>query len=356
MIINKNLIILGNIDDRIILKIGSYGDIITLSEIEYDIITVFSKLENTDLVIDYYKDSIVIDENTLSQLIKIAVNNNILVSENETNSLNSISIRPKLNNKIIEILNINISNTTIEKKIEKFSKTNLFFYSFFILIPFLLIFIILNKNVLNIKEQYLNTLYNIPYNFSYLILPTFFLFFISIFIHELGHYLLYKRFNGKSSMFGVGLLFFFIPVFYNRIYPSLIVDKKNRILIYLGGIIFDFISSLIIIIISAYIYNSFPIITFLLYNVLLSILFRAIFNLNFFLINTDGYNIFSELISNKNLFNYSKEYVIKSFKENSYNLRFFLYLFFSIFSYLSILFSWLFFLIPLFFYVYKKII
>ena len=350
MELNKNIIIISDDNNKLILKIGNSDKLIKLSKIEFEIIENFIKYKDKDVVINNFVKIIKIDNITLNLLIDKAIENKIIIDNYPNKPFSFLNIKFKRNKRIFEILDLDFTSTIFEKLIEKrfFLNSVLFLI---IIYSFVLIFEI-TREPLNFRDHYNKTLYAVPISFTSLISFIYFSSFSSIFFHEVGHYFFYKYFRGKTSMFGFGLLFFFLPVFYNRIIISFIKKRNEKILVNLGGIIFDFIFFLSLIVFTKYFYEKLPILSFLCYTSMISICIRSVFNLNVFLPNTDGYFILSDVINKPNLFEYSIQKTKELYKTKRVSLNNLLSFIYLILSYLSIIISWLFFFFPFIIYFY----
>ena len=350
MEINKNIIVINDDEGKVVLKIGNSDKFIKMSKIEYDIIEYYIEVYDKNEVIQHFKNIIQIDLVSLNLLIDKSAENGIITKHSVNKNFSFLKFRFKRNKKIFEIFNLDFTSTVLEKFIEKKIFLNfiiifLYFFLFYIMYDIL-------KEPLNFRENYNKTLYAVPISFSSLLMYIYLSSFISVFFHEIGHYFFYKYFKGKSSMFGFGLLFFFLPIFYNKILITLITVKKHKIIINLGGIIFD-ISLLIFLIYFTKNFNSsYPVLSFLCYTTMISICIRSFFNLNIFLPYTDGYFVFSDLINKPHLFEDNLKNSLALIKKKEISLKNFISLTYTILNYLSIGISWLFFFLPFIIYFY----
>lgn len=124
---------------------------------------------------------------------------------------------------------------------------------------------------------------------------------ISTLLHELGHYLLYRRYGGETSEMGLAMVLIFLPFIYvstNSLY--LWDDKKKKMLVTLAGIMVDLalasVNLWLFLVVAA------PDSSFLLLFFLYFISFRIVFNLMPFIPATDGYFLLTDLISNHSLY------------------------------------------------------
>lgn len=349
MELNKNIIVLSQ-DDKLVLKIGNSDKIIKLSQIELDILKYYTEVNDNEKVIIHFSEQIKIDTSILELLIDIAIKNKIITENEENEKKSAFKFVFKLNKRIFEIFNLDFTSTKAEKIFENrlllhISLILLFLSAFYFVFE-------ISKSPLNFSENYKKTLYSVSVPFTQLITYIYLASFISTFFHEIGHYFFYKYFKGKTSMFGFGLLFFFLPVFYNKIIVSMIKKKNQKIIINFGGIIFDILFLLFIIFFTKYYYAKYPILSFIAYSSMISICIRSFFNLNIFLPNTDGYFIFSEIINKPKILEDSISNSIDLFKNRKITFSNVFSLVFTLLSYLSMAISWLFFFIPFLIYFY----
>ncbi|GEM56606.1 hypothetical protein B0A58_11920 [Flavobacterium branchiophilum NBRC 15030 = ATCC 35035] len=355
--LNPRISIVSNENELIILKINGSDNFIKLSSIEFEIIQEYSKDNNSSRVIHYFENKVHIEYEQFNKLIELAKNNNILISENYTKLKDksfsflgvTFDLILKRNSKLFEIVNIDFTNTYFEQLFEKktFQKIILIISS----IIFLYIIGDLLLTPLNFRENYLDTIYHFPYPFSTLFFFIYFASFISTSIHEFGHYFIYKINNGKVSIFGIGLMFFFLPALYNKVFIKLIKVKSARMMVYFGGILFDILQFIFLIFFTKHFHSSSPVLSFFCYSVMISITIRSIFNFNIFLPGTDGYYIFTDAINKPNLFDICKQKTKEICKTN-FRMKDTFYLIFTLLSYLSIVFSWFVMFFPILMYIY----
>lgn len=356
LILNPNTRIIENTNNLMLLRVQD--ELIKLSSIEFDIILSFAQSNNFYTVINSFSDLIKIKEEQLGLLISKSVQNNLLIEESQTiknKSINflgaSIRYSFKRNNKIFELFNLDLTTTVFNKIFSHTRIVNsilifLFSFALFVIGDLLL-------SPLNFRENYFSTLYKIPYNFSSLLGLIYFSSFCSIIFHELGHYLLYKSVKGKTSIFGFGLMFYVLPVFYTKMYTNFIKTRKHKVLIDSGGFIFDVLLVLFILYFTKHFHNEYPTLSFFGYTLITSITIRSFFNINVFLPGTDGFHILSDSLNDSNLFKTSvtKSKLIISRKEKL-SIRNIGYVFYLAFSYISMGLSWSMFFLPIIFYFY----
>ncbi|MGQ7854389.1 hypothetical protein ACUN24_09080 [Pedobacter sp. WC2501] len=352
MKINPNLSVLENDNELVILRIGSNGGFIKMSAIEYDIINYYSKTPDFYIVQEYFRNDVLIIKEQMDLLIKKAYESKIFINDDSKIEKGGfINFILKRNKKMFEVLNFDFTNNVLERIFE-----NRFFSNGLIAILitfFSYILYNLFSEPLNFKENYLATLYQIPVSFSSIFGFIYLAAIISTLIHEFGHYFIYKRLGGKTSVFGFGLLFFFIPVFFNKVLIGLIKKSKDRIYINSGGILFDFLQVIFLVYFTKVYHQNFPIISFFCYSLMISIFIRTFFNINIFLPGSDGYFIFTDLIKKPNLFESSWKKTKNIFlrKEQIGYKNFICALYIGI-CYLSFAISWCMVLLPILTYLY----
>ncbi len=352
MILNPSLLVLENESDLVLLKIGKNNKIIKMSSIEFEILTFYSKVSDFNSVQENFKNEIEIENDQMKLLVTKATENKILVSEDSLPERSSgINFILKKNKKIFEILNIDFTNTYLEKIFENRSVTNTMIVILTILFTYF-IFNILSEP-LHFKENYISTLYKVPVSFSAIFGYIYLASFLSTLIHEFGHYFIYKRNYGKTSVFGFGLLFFFMPVFFNRVLVSLIRKKRKRIYINAGGMFFDFLQFVFLIYFTKIYHDVFPILSFFGYTLMISIIIRTFFNLNIFLPSTDGYYIFTDLLNKPNFYEIAQKKTrnLISKKEKN-NFKNYIYALYIIICYCFFAISWCMLFLPVLTYIY----
>jgi hypothetical protein len=352
MKLNPSIIVINNHNNLILIKIGNTDKIIKMSSIEFNIITNYSKVLDINLVIENFKNEIKIETSQMVLLIEKATENKILITNDSLiNNNSSINFIFKKNKKIFEVLNLDFTNTALERFFENRIITNCITVLFAILFSFFIYNIL--SEPLNFKENYLKTLYKVPISFSTIIGYIYLASFISTLIHEFGHYFIYKTNAGKTSVFGFGLLFFFIPVFFNKVLVSLIQKKERRIFINAGGMLFDFLQFVFLIYFTKTFHDIYPILSFFCYTLMISITIRTFFNLNIFLPSTDGYFIFTDLLNKPNFFEIALQNTKKILKNGERtNFKNYCYALYIIICYFFFSVSWCLFFLPILMYLY----
>jgi len=181
---------------------------------------------------------------------------------------------------------------------EKTLKSNRFTIPIFITFSLVSLFLIPNqlKEILTSSPISINDLSKeiTGYNFFLFV----FLICIASLLHEIGHYIIYRNLGGKYKIFGLGILYVLIPIFFIRIPDtSFWTNKKKMILLYLGGILFDLIIINFVCFFLINIHLYYVVFFFLIFQ-----LFSFITNINFLLPSTDGYFIFQEIFGIKDLY------------------------------------------------------
>lgn len=354
MKLNQNILLLSEQDNVVVLKIGTSDQVIRLSSIEWEVIKTFAAVNNNQKVIELFQNIIQIKEQVLENLVTKAIDNKVLISDEEVEvNQRWLKLTLKRKKSILEVLNIDLTHTWFEKLISKKITLNTIFLALFCIVAYL-IFATFNSPFA-FKKNYLETLYKVPISFTSIVKYIYISALTSVAFHEFGHFIFYKLYKGKTTVFGLGLLFFFLPVIYIRIITPLIKERHQRIIINLGGIIFDLVLLLLILYFTKHYHLQFPVLAFLGYCMITSITIRSIFNLNIFLPNSDGYFVFTEIINKPNLFGDSIDSIKKIFKERKASKNKIGHYLFGAIAYLSIGISWSFFLLPFLIYFYYAV-
>lgn len=336
-------------EEFLYLQIKNESNLVKLSKIEFEIISYYTRVLNKGMVIRFFSDDVLITREQLDVLLTLAKQKNLLVDRDYSNKTKIFTLRGKRRRAILEVFTIDFTNTNVERLSERKKGQNAVLLILICLALATLLFLFFKS--FSFVEHYKKTLYLVPYSFNQLLVYIYLGAFVSIGIHELGHYYFYKRCEGKGSHFGFGLLLFVIPVFYNKLQISQIRKKRDRMLIHGGGFIFDLLFSLLILGCIVLLKDKAPALVFISYSMLISICIRSVFNLNIFLPQTDGYYFFSDCLNVDHLFQKSSSAFLQLFRGNI-SLKKIGYSLFFLLSCLSIMGAWLCFATPIFLFVY----
>lgn len=341
----NHIICIAEQQDDLLLKVKDADYLVKLSKLEYDIISYYCRVLNKEAVLAFFSTQVEIGAQQLDLLLDLAEQKKIIVQEVGTKSQYIVQLRWKRRKAILELFSLDFTCTWLEHFVEK--KKVLFIL--FVLIIGLIIsaWFYLNLYPIAFEENYKTTLYLVPYTFKQLIVFIYIGAFYSIVIHEWGHYLFYKLYGGKCSIFGVGLLFYIIPVFYAKLYVKQLPKKKYRLVTYAGGAIFDGITVLLILVATVVWKEAHPALAFIGYTMLISIGIRSLFNVNVFLPYTDGYFILNEWVGKESLWQESY-LVFKGFLKEKITVKRLLLCLYFLGSCLAVVVAWSCFAIPLF--------
>ena len=333
----------------LLLQLRNTSDLVKLSKVEFEIIVHYSRVLNKQEVIHFFKDQIVMSEEQLDELLTRAKQVQLLVDPTVLSPKRFAQVQGKRKKAIWEVLTLDFTNRRLERLGEK-KKLQDFSLVFFACLA-TVVLLYLSLHPFAFVEQYKRILYLVPYSFSNLLIFIYIGALLSMVIHELGHYYFYKRCHGQGSVFGIGLLLFVIPVFYNKLYISQVESRNHRMLIYAGGFIFDFFLVLFLLGSIALLHDRAPVVVFLGYSMLISVFIRSLFNLNFFLPQTDAYYLVSDWLREEQLFRVSSLRFFGIFK-GEITLKYLLYGSYFLLSCVSILGAWICFALPLLLLVY----
>lgn len=130
--------------------------------------------------------------------------------------------------------------------------------------------------------------------------------FFSVTFHEIGHATAAKYFGARHGGIGGGF-YLFTPVYFADVTDIWRLNKKQRIIVNIAGIYFEFIFCSTLAIIGLLTGNT------VLMFISIIVCIRSLFNLNPFL-RSDGYWIVSDLINQPNLFDHSSKKIIQIYK------------------------------------------
>lgn len=352
MILNPNLLILQNEENFVLLKVGSSNNLVKMSPVEFKIISLYSEMSSFEFIKEHLKKEVDIDREQMDLLLLKASENKILLAADDgLDQCSAISFVFNKNGRIFEIFDINFTNTILEKFFENRFGTNFIVVVLIFCYSYIIVNII--SEPLHIKEDYLSTLYKVPVPFSVILVYIYLGSFLSTLIHEFGHYFVYKRYYGKTSVFGFGLLFYLIPIVFNRVFIGVIKKKRCRIWINAGGMLFDLLQFVFLIYFTKIYHEEFPIMSFFGYMLMVSITIRTFFNLNIFLPGTDGYYIFSDFLNKPNLFEIAQRKTRNLLsKEEKSSYKNYLYALYVVICYCFITISWSTIMLPIITYIY----
>ncbi len=284
------------------------GDVVKISNIEYNIIkdVVDTNISNV------LKNNQDIEEEDIYLLIEKAIELDLILTEkNKAFSTSPIRYLLDYISLFFKYLGIDIAFPLkgnvrffsvliliFSKYKEKTLKSNRFTIPIFITFSLVSLFLIPNqlKEILTSSPISINDLSKeiTGYNFFLFV----FLICIASLLHEIGHYIIYRNLGGKYKIFGLGILYVLIPIFFIRIPDtSFWTRNKKMILLYLGGILFDLIIINFVCFFLINIHLYYVVFFFLIFQ-----LFSFITNINFLLPSTDGYFIFQEIFGIKDLY------------------------------------------------------
>jgi Zn-dependent protease len=323
-ILNPDVKVIYRNADEVFLKNTHNNVLISMSEGEFEVLTYYSKIQDSEKTIQFFQEKYDFDRDFLDALIKKSEEIEIIETEEyllkkEKNSkshspfitycilwLNRLSnfLRLRLtfvfsgNLRFYKIFTVDLKATYLDKvALSKFSQNSLL--TVYWLILFFSIFTLSTLPTGRLSSDYISSL--TPVNTFAAICTIVLGILISTFLHEFGHYLLYKRYGGETSEMGFALVLGILPFMYvstNSLY--LWKKKSNRIRVTGAGILVDFL--LLITILDLFLVIQNQELVFLLLFFFYFIFVRIIFNLMPFIPATDGYFLLTDLISNPSLF------------------------------------------------------
>ena len=323
-ILNPDVKVIYRNADEVFLKNTHSNVLISMSEGEFEVLTYYSKIQNIEETIQFFKEKYDFDKDFLDALIKKSEEIEIIETEeylvkrekslkshspfmtycilwlNRLSNLLSLRINFVFNGNIrfYKIFTLDLNATYLDKLVtSKFSQNSLITLYWFILVFSIFSFFTLSND--RLSNEYISSI--APVNTFSTVCIIVLGILISTFLHEFGHYLLYKRYGGETSEMGFALVLGILPFMYvstNSLY--LWKKKSNRIRVTGAGILVDFL--LLITIVDLYLVIQNQKLVFLLLFFSYFIFIRIIFNFMPFIPATDGYFLLTDLISNPSLF------------------------------------------------------
>lgn len=350
--------------DEVFLKNTHNNSLFSMSEGEYEVLSYFSQIQDSKKTVQFFEEKYDFDEDFLDALIKKSIEIEVIETEEyllkkeksfKNHSpfitfclvwLNHISNLLKLhinfvfrgNLRFYKIFTVDLKATYLDTLANsKLGQNILLTVYWCVLVCSIVISFYLPTNHLSIDFIFGLSPAN-TYSTVYMIVLGVL---ISTFLHEFGHYLLYKRYGGETSEMGFALVLGLLPFIYVSTNSLYLWDKKsNRIRVTLAGILVDILLLFTILDLFLVLQNQEIVYIFLFFFYFIAV--RIIFNLMPFIPATDGYFLLTDLISNPSLF-YDAGKSSKNTWQNIRQLNFnkikakdFAYTFYIICSYLFI--------------------
>lgn len=332
-------------EEKLFFKNKTSETLIQISKIEFEIIQQYIKTGSISSVRQYFSRDFDLGDDLILELINRAQSINLIIDPLEFDLLKKkkkfrferleiligyiaekgnpilkkigveLNLDFKGNFNFYKLLSISFSKSKFADFVGR--KSTLFITAYFLMLIWaigLLIFYWPNKAIIT-------ELLNIPPPSGFVVFLTILLgIFITTFFHELGHYIIYSKYGGKTSMMGAALMVGFLPVMYvstNSLY--LWPNKAHRILVAAAGILVDML--LLVLAIDWLLFSSLSTLSF--YTIFFAFLFcvRIIANINPFIPGTDGYFILSDFIGIPSLYQ-SATFNVQKFAQNMRLFRF----------------------------------
>lgn len=310
--------------DKVFLKNQFFKNLVSLSSVEYEIIQFYSKNPDPQAVYQHFSAQYDMPNDFIYMLVQKAEASGVLMSDDYllrkekvlTTSnkradntwlywgvaklqsfLRALGLNARLelrgSFKYFRLISFDLENTWLEKRCS--NKTIQAILS----IVYFLSAIALVYSIATIDVQQLT------WNFARIghsqqslsILVLFAAIMVVSFLHELGHFILYKKFGGTTSEMGIALMTGIIPTLYVTT-SSLPLWKKRwqRILVMAGGCVVDLLILLVFIYIG-YTTRS-GVMSFYAFMLSFMQVYRIYFNSNPLIPRTDGYFIMCDVLAN----------------------------------------------------------
>ena len=365
--------------DKVFLKNQFFKNLVSLSTVEYEIIRFYSENPDPQKVFEHFSAQYEMPSDFIYLLVQKAEASGLLMSDNylqrkekiKTISgqraenpwfywgvtkvqslLRSLGLSAKLelrgSFKYYKLVSFDLENTWIEKVCSRKSVQHTLIALYFITLVAML------YGIFSLESHHLTWDYNtIGRAQGFLsLLVLFGGVTVVSFFHELGHFILYKKFGGVTSEMGIALMTGIVPTMYVTT-SSLPLWKHRwqRVLVMAGGTLVD------VLLLVAFVYVGYTassgVLSFYAFILSLMQVYRIYFNNNPLVPLTDGYFIVCDVFSNptlhSNAYGFTTELMkkIKSFRLNAITLKEVGYTFYFACSMLFVILNYLMFLLPL---------
>ncbi|MFA8298927.1 MAG: hypothetical protein ACEPOV_02070 [Hyphomicrobiales bacterium] len=291
---------------QILLKNKRNETIITLSAIEYDMLKIFAETDDVVDILDKYSGEYDIDYSFIKALIGHGVRLKVLVEDDympkesvglhklrwvftkllQITGLSRLGFRTELTGgyKLFKFVSIDLKGKWLERLLSTAMGQKLSIIIYFVLLILGGIYLFFHiENGLNWGIDA-----DIPVLLIFVI--AFAGIFILSFLHESGHYVMYKKFGGHSNEMGMATSNLILPIFYTSTYTMHFwKNKKHKLLVTASGIFVDIF--LLILMLDINIITEVPAVMFFSLLFAFFMVIRLVGNLNPLIPGTDGYFI-----------------------------------------------------------------
>ena len=320
-------------EGQILLKNRRNETIVTMSDIEYDMLCIFAKSDDVTEIVEKYGKEYDVDYAFIKALIGHGVRLKILVEDDFVSKesaarhrlraivttifsvlgLSKLGFHVELTGgfKLFKLVSIDLKGKFVEKFFSKPSGQKLSFWTYCILLVVSVVYFLFNY------KSGFNWGFDANIGIPLIVVIIFLGILILSFIHELGHYVVYKKYGGHSNEMGIATSNIILPIFYTSTYTMHFwKEKKAKLWVTLGGVLTDVLLLFLLLDINLLVQNDSLRFFSLIFSFFMVV--RLIGNLNPLIPGTDGYFIVVDafnLQSWLNKLNNNFIELIRNFKE-----------------------------------------
>lgn len=329
------------------------GNLIKISILEYEVLNVFVKKNDLNDVFKYLDfNDIKYTHQNIKELIDRLIKFEVIVNNDFSKKFKVFNIIKKFQRKKTNILLLEIDIRSNKLDLFFLLKYNryILFFLYILLLLVVCIKLIYYKEHESVNQFYIKYINSPNVSIRDITILYLFLTILSVIFHEIGHMILYKFFSGIGIKFGFGLFLFVLPTFFSNYFPQTLTKKEN-IFVCLGGLFFDSLFLILILLYLIY-FNKFSItFSLTLYFIIILLFYRVFYNLNPFLVGSDAYKILQILLNKTNIFKESFLSILK-LNKGPFNIKKTIYPTFFLLFICNIIFFWFIVFYPVFFYVF----
>jgi hypothetical protein len=318
-------------EDKVFLKNHFFKNMVSLSKAEYEIIQYYVDHPNHEEVFAHYSQQYDISRDFVYALVSRAELSGVLTNEkylarkekvkeesksrvdnffvyfiiSKVQTLVSLfGLKAKLesigNFKYYRLLSFDLERTVLKRWVSKrFVQTTIIALYFITLA--MVAYALISIDSYSIDKS----AFKLSISQAFLVIPILLVgFIIFTFLHEIGHFLLYKKYGGLTSEMGFAFMMGIIPTLYVTTSSlHLWKSRGKRLLVMAGGTLVD----ILLLLLCLYFTYSSGSGTISFYGYIFSVMmvYRIVFNINPFIPRTDGYFVLCDLISNSTFHNAS---------------------------------------------------
>lgn len=324
-------------EEQVLLKNRRNETIITMSEIEYDMLCIFAETDDVMDIIDKYGKEYDIDYAFIKALIGHGLRLKIIVQDDYVSkeSMALLKLRTAITRifqvlgliklglhveltggyKLFKLISIDLKGKWIERTLSKPSGQRFSILAYFVLLVASVVYFFVAYH-----SGGLNWGFDADLGILGIFIGVFLGILILSFLHEAGHYVLYKKYGGHSNEMGIATSNLVLPIFYTSTYTMHFWKrKKHKLIVTLAGVLMDLL--LLFLMLDINLMTGLDAIKFFSLIFAFFMVVRLVGNLNPLIPGTDGYFLVVDAFGLQNLLNQLNTNFIemlRNFKEKKF--------------------------------------